>query len=403
MIDKIIAQPNNAEQPHNKFPNMYIGPRRMMPEIEEVFRGPPNASSSAGQAQQIKEAELRCLGNALFFPGKTEGEIAQIIEQERAERLAPALEILRDEGINLQVLSQRNLPAVDSVIKQFISLHEKPHVRFYKVYLPKCFPPLTLTSKPPEINKFIQSLPCSPGGQNAYVRVLRAFFKWVYSPKSGLGLRYEDCPSPWIEHLRVPERIMPAQTEESFAKLLSYVPKTHYLRDVTILAVFIDSGGRRAEVANIREPDILWAQRKIRAIAKGDREIFMPFSEETEALLRAWVQEYHPGPNENIWGLTENGIVSMLRRLEKKSGIKCNAHTFRRGFASILCKKNLNSVIIKNLGHWKSTRMVDDLYTKSVTFEDSQKHYQAPMKSIANFQSAALPTELPRRKVYSSD
>jgi integrase len=71
----------------------------------------------------------------------------------------------------------------------------------------------------------------------------------------------------------------------------------------------------------------------------------MPFGEVTERLIRAWLSEYHPDGG-NIWGLTQSGIVSFLRRLEKRSGIKCNAHTFRRGFASILLKDGINLIDI---------------------------------------------------------
>ena len=79
----------------------------------------------------------------------------------------------------------------------------------------------------------------------------------------------------------------------------------------------------------------------------------MPLSKASEILIRDWLTEYHlnGGP---IWGIKESGIVSMLRRLEKESGVKCNAHTFRRGFASMLRRNGVDSLDIMKLGHWKS-------------------------------------------------
>ena len=68
----------------------------------------------------------------------------------------------------------------------------------------------------------------------------------------------------------------------------------------------------------------------------------------------------------------------MLRRLERDTGIKCNAHTFRRGFASFQAKNNIDSLHIMRLGHWKSFPMVQR-YTESVTFNDSLQHYRAPL------------------------
>ena len=61
----------------------------------------------------------------------------------------------------------------------------------------------------------------------------------------------------------------------------------------------------------------------------------------------------------------------------------CNAHTFRRGFASIQRRNNVDSLDIMKLGHWKSLAMVG-LYTESVGFEDSQKRYKAPMERLTD-------------------
>ena len=124
----------------------------------------------------------------------------------------------------------------------------------------------------------------------------------------------------------------------------------------------------------------------------------MPFSAVTETLLRDWLAEYTPngGP---IWEINKSGIVSMLRRLEKKSGIKCNAHTFRRGFASILRRNGVDSLDIMKLGHWKSIRMVQK-YTESVDFEDSQKQYKAPMERLADATDGLQKTGLvPRPRI----
>ena len=201
--------------------------------------------------------------------------------------------------------------------------------------------------------------------------------------------------------------------------MLSHVDNT---RERALISTLIGSGGRLSEVSNISEAsninkgDILWDRHVIKATAKGDREVLMPFSTATETLLRDWLTEYHPNGG-SIWGISKSGIVPMLRRLEKSSGVKCNAHPFRRGFASILRRSGVDSLDIMKPGHWKSIRMVQK-YTESIDFEDSQKHYKAPMERLADlpmttkcrgpesnwghadFQSAALPTELPRHNEY---
>lgn len=64
----------------------------------------------------------------------------------------------------------------------------------------------------------------------------------------------------------------------------------------------------------------------------------------------------------------------MLGRLEAKTGLKCNAHTFRKTFASILARRGVDSLHIMRLGRWESIQMVER-YTRSVKFEDSLRLY----------------------------
>ena len=268
----------------------------------------------------------------------------------------------------------------ERALAQFLSL---PGRQWYRIYLVKSLPPLTLESTIHEIQTFIdrdcgrkdkdgKSL-IKPGGRHAYYRAIRSFFNWAYSPASELGLDPAKNPITWVKPPQVPKRLMPAQDERTFALLLSHVEST---RDKAILSLLIDSGGRLSEISNIKETDIDWDKGLIKAIAKGNREVLMPFGKASEILLKDWLTEYSPGSGV-IWGMNRAGISSMLRRLEKASGIKCNAHTFRRGFASILQRRGVDSLDIMRLGHWKSLRMVQ-LYTESVSVEDSLAHYKAP-------------------------
>ena len=74
--------------------------------------------------------------------------------------------------------------------------------------------------------------------------------------------------------------------------------------------------------------------------------------------------------------MNRGGIIDTLRRLKAKTGLPCNAHTFRRTFASILAKRGVNSLHIMRLGRWESLQMVEH-YTRSVKFEGSVRLYKA--------------------------
>lgn len=271
--------------------------------------------------------------------------------------------------------------ATREALEYFLSL---PKRHYFQWCLNKSFPPLSLSSTTKEIQKYIQydcgrkgnngeSL-ISPGGRHSYFRAIRCFFNWAYSPASGLELDPSKNPITWVIPPKVPRRKMPAQTKETVEILIAAATGT---RNKAIISTLIDTGGRRSEVQNIKESDIDWDKHRIRAICKGDREAFMPMGSRTETLIKEWLSEYHPPEGGNIWGLKINGIATMLKRLERKTGIKCNCHTFRRGFACILRRNGVDSLDIKELGHWLSHRMVE-VYTENVSFEDAQMHYKAP-------------------------
>ena len=52
--------------------------------------------------------------------------------------------------------------------------------------------------------------------------------------------------------------------------------------------------------------------------------------------------------------------------------------SFRRTFASILAKRELDNRHITRLGRWESIQMVE-IYTRSVSFEDSLRFYRSQL------------------------
>ncbi|MFC1982355.1 tyrosine-type recombinase/integrase [Chloroflexota bacterium] len=154
------------------------------------------------------------------------------------------------------------------------------------------------------------------------------------------------------------------------------IEQTQNIRDKAIIALFTESGLRLFELVNIKTKDIDWQNRVIKVTGKGKKEAFAPFGGLTEQYLKAWLNEYQPIGN--IWGISRFGVKLMLRRLERKTGLPCNPHTFRRTFACLLRKAGVDTMTIKDLGRWESLEMVQR-YTRSVTFNDSLKFYKAPL------------------------
>ena len=221
-----------------------------------------------------------------------------------------------------------------------------------------------------DIQRFLNSLQCTNGGKHGYFRALRAFYRWLYSPKSGYRLNLQDNPILLVEAPKVEKRILPSLSVEQVDYLIREVGN---LRDRAIISLFADSGMRLNELTNVKAGDIDWTDNTITIWGKGGKQRKAPFTERSARLLRALISQN--GTGGNIWHLDYRGIETMLKRLKEKAGLPCNAHTFRRTFASNLHRAGLDVEHIMRLGGWESLDMVLR-YTRSVKFEDSLKLYR---------------------------
>ncbi|MFC1934542.1 tyrosine-type recombinase/integrase [Chloroflexota bacterium] len=244
-------------------------------------------------------------------------------------------------------------------------------IKNYRLYLRLASTVVALNVTGQEVQRFITSRTCTNGGKHAYFRCLRAFYNWLYSPKSRLRLNAQDNPMLAVEAPKVEKKILPSLTVEQVEHLVDQAECT---RDKAIISLFADSGLRLIELANIDPHNIDWKNRLIKVKCKGNKEGLAPFGQRTESLLREWLSEYKA--NGRLWDINRWSIVETLRKLEAKTGLRCNPHTFRRTFASILAKRGVDSLHIMRLGRWESMAMVER-YTRSVRFEDSLKLYEA--------------------------
>jgi site-specific recombinase XerD len=217
-----------------------------------------------------------------------------------------------------------------------------------------------------DVEKFLLQFP-NPGNRHGYYQVIKTFFTWR---EQNFNL---PNPTKYLEAPKVGKLFLPSL---SFDQVKTLIDMSESIRDKAIISLFTESGLRLAELASIKPVDIDWQMRTIKVMGKGRKEALAPFGELSAGYLTEWLAQYQP--KGNIWGLNEWGIVSMLRRLEKVTGLPCNPHTFRRTFACLLRKAGVDTMTIKDLGRWESLEMVQR-YTRSVNFQDSLKFYKAPL------------------------
>jgi site-specific recombinase XerD len=182
-------------------------------------------------------------------------------------------------------------------------------------------------TSPYRIKGYLDSLSGNLGNKHAHYRALRTFFRWLYSPKSGMKLNPQDNPMLYVDAPKLPKLILPSLTREQVNAL---VDKARNQRDKAIISLFAESGLRLSELANVKQSDINWHNHTIRVIGKGNKEGLAPFGARSEQHLRGWLDEYKPYLDDPIWGMSAIGIQHMLQVLSSESGLPCNPHTFRR-------------------------------------------------------------------------
>lgn len=240
-------------------------------------------------------------------------------------------------------------------------------LQFYKVKLSRFLTDVNVdTAKRQDVESFLLQF-TNPGNRHAYYRAIKTFFNW-----RELSL---DLPGP-MKNMNAPKLgklILPRLTREQVFILIDF---TDDARNKAIIAVFTESGLRLTELTNIKPQDIDWQCHTIKVLGKGKKERLAPFGKIAEGYLKLWLNQYQP--DGSIWGLNQWGIISMLRRIEEATGIKCNPHVFRRTFACLLREAGVDVMTIKDLGGWESLEMVQR-YTRSVTFNSSLKFYKPPL------------------------
>ena len=210
---------------------------------------------------------------------------------------------------------------------------------------------------PEGINIYLNSLTCGNAKHN-YYRVIKTLCRWLYHT--------DQLPTNPIEKVLPPrrqKRLLPAISKDQLDILVSNAITD---RDKVTLNLLWYSGMRLSEAANVKAQDFNWEEGTVIVLGKGNRYRKALAGNGT---VRDWLMKH------DSLEITADGISTMLKRLGKATGIKCNPHSFRRGFAVHQVKSGLSNKVIQALGGWESPDMVSH-YAASLTFDDALQLYK---------------------------
>jgi integrase len=239
------------------------------------------------------------------------------------------------------------------------SLSERT-ISFYAHYVGRF---VSACDSPHDLPYFLNSLSCSPGGKHAYYRAIRTFLVWAY----------EEGYLETLPRFRPPKVPKPLRYAVSIDDIPTLLGNCTCTRDELIVTLLADTGLRVSELASIRVVDVHLESETIRVWGKGAKERIVRYGPTTRGVLGRYVTEEQL--SDRLFDLTADGIRLVLARLERRTGIKCNAHAFRRTFACQSVRNGMNLFYVQSLlGH--STLTMTRIYAEQVNSEDAIKAYK---------------------------
>ena len=206
--------------------------------------------------------------------------------------------------------------------------------------------------------------------------IFHAYFGWLHKE----SLLSKD-PSVNLEPVKVPKKYRKPFSDLEL-EMIKESCKTP--RDKALVRFLLSSGCRVSEVIELNRDDVDFGSKECIVHGKGNKErkVFLDLS--TIHYLKLYLDEdrfdHHPALflSSRIERLTAHGVRSMLKIIEKRSGVEnVHPHRFRRTLATHLIDRGCPiQVVSLILGHDKlDTTMKYISYTTSMIKESYSKYY----------------------------
>ncbi len=220
-----------------------------------------------------------------------------------------------------------------------------------------------------DVATVLAALHCNAGGKHAYFRVLRAFYRWAC--QEGLLVN-----SPMV-NMKAPKVPAPLRYSVDLDAIPVLLAACQDLRDKLVVSLLADTGLRLSELASLKVGDVDLEESSIVVWGKGAKQRKVCFGPFTQTLLEKYLDNYRP--TDGLLGLKPRGVAQVLAGLESVTGIKCNAHSFRRTFATESVRNGMNLFHVQSLlGH--SSLTMTRIYADQVNSEDAIKAYKAVVR-----------------------
>ncbi len=293
---------------------------------------------------------------ANLTPSSMDRDAASFARHLRAANLSPRTiqSYLEATTLFRRYLAARELPATTEAIR-------REHVEAFIADLLERYRPAT--------------------AHNRYAGV-QAFFRWAAD--EGLVTA---SPLARMRPPRIPEAPPPILREPELKALLAACERDKSLlglRDTAIIRIFLDTGARRTEIANLRwnraddeANDLSLDEGLIRVMGKGRRERLLPLGNRTIRALDRYLRLRDGGPNADLpwlWlghkgRLSDSGLAQMVRERGRQAGLgdHLHPHQLRHTYAHLALAAGMQETDLMRVAGWRSRTMLQRYAASAAT------------------------------------
>lgn len=199
---------------------------------------------------------------------------------------------------------------------------------------------------------------------------IQPFFKWL-EEEGEIG----GSPMRRMRKPKLPEWVPAILSDDDLRRVLAAREGSAFdeRRDLALLRVFLSTGARLSEVANLRwtpdhpeTNDVDLDAGIVRVMGKGRRQRIAYLGPKTVKAIDRYLRvrsRHRRADLPWLWlgekgRLTDSGVAQVFRRLSRETGVVLHAHLFRHRYAHEALSRGMQEGEVMSLAGWRSREML---------------------------------------------